>query len=37
MKMILIFLSMVSLVAANDKSDIESLINNHWESWNSNK
>ena len=37
MKKILIFLSMVSLVAANDKSDIESLINNHWESWNSNK
>ena len=28
MKKILIFLSMVSLVAANDKSDIESLINN---------
>ena len=37
MKKVLIFLSMVSLVAANDKSDIESLINNHWESWNSNK
>ena len=37
MKKVLIFLSIVSLVVANDKSDIESLINKHWESWNSNK
>ena len=37
MKKVLIFLSIVSLVVANDRSDIESLINNHWESWNSNK
>ena len=33
----MIFLSIVSLVVANDRSDIESLINKHWESWNSNK
>ena len=37
MKKVLIFLSIVSLVVANDRSDIESLINKHWESWNSNK
>ena len=37
MKKELIFLSIVSLVVANDRSDIESLINKHWESWNSNK
>ena len=36
-KKVLIFLSIVSLVVANDRSDIESLINKHWESWNSNK
>ena len=37
MKKVMIFLSIVSLVVANDRSDIESLINKHWESWNSNK
>ena len=37
MKKVLIFLSIVSLVVANDRSDIESHINKHWESWNSNK
>ena len=37
MKKVLIFLSIVSLVVANDRSDIESLINKHWDSWNSNK
>ena len=37
MKKVLIFLSIVSLVLANDRSDIESLINNHWESWNTKK
>ena len=37
MKKVLIFLSIVSLAVANDRSDIESLINKHWESWNSNK
>ena len=37
MKKVMIFLSIVSLVVANDRSDIESLINKHWDSWNSNK
>ena len=37
MKKVMIFLSIVSLVVANDRSDIESIINKHWESWNSNK
>ena len=37
MKKVLIFLSIVSLVVANDRSDIDNLINKHWESWNSNK
>ena len=37
MKKVLIFLSIISFVLANDRSDIESLINNHWESWNTNK
>ena len=37
MKKVLIFLSIVSLAVANDRSDIESLINKHWDSWNSNK
>mgnify|MGYP003321530087 FL=1 len=37
MKKVLIFLSIISFVLANDRSDIESLINKHWESWNSNK
>ena len=37
MKKVLIFLSIFSLLVANDKSDIENLINEHWESWNSSK
>ena len=37
MKKVLIFLSIASLLVANDESDIENLINKHWESWNSNK
>ena len=37
MKKVLIFLSIISFVLANDRSDIENLINNHWESWNTNK
>ena len=37
MKKVLIFLSIFSLLVANDKSDIEDLINKHWESWNSSK
>ena len=37
MKKLLIFLSFATLVVANDKSEIENLINKHWESLNSNK
>ncbi|MDG1224887.1 MAG: hypothetical protein P8O00_09955 [Candidatus Marinimicrobia bacterium] len=34
MKKVMIILSFASFLIASDKSDIESLINNHWESWN---
>ena len=34
MKKVIILLFLVSLIYANDKADIENLINRHWESWN---
>ena len=37
MKKLLIFLSFATFIVANDKSEIESVINKHWASLNSNK
>ena len=37
MKKLLVFLSFATLIVANDKSEIESVINKHWASLNSNK
>ena len=34
MKKVIILLFLVSSIYANDKADIENLINRHWESWN---
>ena len=34
MKKVMIILSFASFLIASDKSDIERLINNHWDSWN---
>ena len=34
MKKVMILLSFASFLIASDKSDIEGLINNHWDSWN---
>ena len=37
MRKVLILLSIISILVADDISDIEKVINNHWEDWNSNK
>jgi hypothetical protein len=34
MKKVMIILSFASFLVASDRSDIESLINNHWDYWN---
>ena len=34
MKKVMIILSFASFLIASDKSDIERIINNHWDSWN---